>query len=172
MSSGGFSTRRGFDSPIVLAGHSYGGMVVQLAADRRPDLVSGFVLVDSSSGRQFEEAFPVTDFVWEDGATEVDKVGSAAELAAVDLGDIPLVVLTQDGLDGDLGADWARFQTELAGLSTTSLHLTATGAGHGIPAEAPDLVVAAVTAVVDAIEGTPLPPCADFATAGGACFDP
>jgi pimeloyl-ACP methyl ester carboxylesterase len=160
------------DGPVVLAGHSYGGMVVQLAADRRPDLVAGVVLVDSSSGRQFEEAFPVTHFAWEDGSTEVDKVGSAAELAAVDLGAIPLVVLTQDGLDGELGADWERFQAELAGLSTTSLHLTATGAGHGIPTEAPGLVVAAVSAVVDAVEGAQLPPCADFAAAGGACFEP
>jgi pimeloyl-ACP methyl ester carboxylesterase len=32
--------------PCVLAGHSWGGIVVQLLAWRRPDLVAGLVLVD------------------------------------------------------------------------------------------------------------------------------
>src|ERR1700722_9679373 len=32
--------------PCVLAGHSWGGMLVQLLAFRRPDLVAGLVLVD------------------------------------------------------------------------------------------------------------------------------
>ena len=89
----------------------------------------------------------------------------------MDLGAIPLVVLTQDGLDGVLGADWARYQTQLAALSSNSRHVTATGAGHGIQDKSPDLVVAAITAVLDAAaDAIALPDCAAFSIAGGACF--
>ena len=38
----------GVDPPYVLAGHSFGGLVVQLYASRFPDEVAGMVLVDSS----------------------------------------------------------------------------------------------------------------------------
>jgi pimeloyl-ACP methyl ester carboxylesterase len=34
------------DGPCVLAGHSWGGILVQLLARRRPELVAGLVLVD------------------------------------------------------------------------------------------------------------------------------
>jgi pimeloyl-ACP methyl ester carboxylesterase len=161
----------GIAGPVVLVGHSYGGMVVQLAADRYPALVDGVVLVDSSSGSQFEEGFEVTDHVWNDGPAEIDKPSSIIELADVELGAIPLVVLTQDGLTGDLGSAWARYQRLLASLSTTSVHLTATGAGHGIQDESPALVIAAVAAVLEALAGGDLPPCTAFEAAGGACFE-
>jgi pimeloyl-ACP methyl ester carboxylesterase len=36
--------------PCVLAGHSWGGMLVQLLAFRRPDLAAGLVLVDPGQG--------------------------------------------------------------------------------------------------------------------------
>ena len=160
----------GIDGPIVLVGHSNGGMVVQLAADRIP-AVAGVVLVDSSSGPQFAERFSVTNHVWDDSGTVIDQEGTVTELAAVELGEVPLVVLTQAGLEGDLGAAWARYQVGLATLSPNSLHLTATGAGHGIQMEAPNLVVAAVAAVVDAATGAaPLPACTEFQAVGGDCF--
>lgn len=38
----------GVEPPYVLAGHSFGGLVVQLYASRFPDEVAGMVLVDSS----------------------------------------------------------------------------------------------------------------------------
>ena len=42
-------TALGWERPIVL-GHSMGGMVVQLLALRRPDLVGGLILMDTSPG--------------------------------------------------------------------------------------------------------------------------
>jgi pimeloyl-ACP methyl ester carboxylesterase len=162
----------GITGSVVLVGHSYGGMVVQLAANRS-DQVAGVVLVDSSSGPQFADPFPVTDHVWDDRGTVIDQPATVIELAAVDLGSDPLIVLTQDGLEGEIGAMWAGYQTQLAALSSRSVHLTAVGAGHGIQDEAPDLVVAAVEAIVAAVEGAAeLPPCEDFEPAGGACFKP
>lgn len=43
--------------PCVLAGHSWGGIVVQLLAWRRPDLVAGLVLVDPAH-EQMTDALP------------------------------------------------------------------------------------------------------------------
>lgn len=161
----------GISGKVVLVGHSYGGMVVQLIADRHPELVAGVVLIDSSSGPQFDEPFPVTDHVWLDGSTEVDQPGSVAELDAVDLGAIPLVVLTQDGLEGEIGAMWTRYQVGLAEQSSNALHLTASGAGHTIQNDAPELVAAVIASVIDAVAGAALPPCEEFEAVGGACLE-
>jgi pimeloyl-ACP methyl ester carboxylesterase len=45
--------RAGIDGPYVLAGHSYGGMVVRMFADLYPDEVVGLVLVDASHPDQW-----------------------------------------------------------------------------------------------------------------------
>ena len=44
--------------PCVLAGHSWGGILVQLLAFRRPDLVAGLVLVDPGH-EDMERALPL-----------------------------------------------------------------------------------------------------------------
>ena len=43
----------GIDPPYVLAGHSYGGLVVRMFADRYPDEVVGMVLADASHPDQW-----------------------------------------------------------------------------------------------------------------------
>ncbi|MCC6611888.1 MAG: alpha/beta fold hydrolase [Anaerolineae bacterium] len=45
--------RAGIGGPYVLAGHSYGGLVVRMFADLYPDEVAGLVLVDSSHPDQW-----------------------------------------------------------------------------------------------------------------------
>ena len=45
--------RAGIDGPYVLAGHSYGGLVVRAFADQYPDEVVGLVLVDASHPDQW-----------------------------------------------------------------------------------------------------------------------
>src|SRR6201985_2275644 len=44
--------------PCVLAGHSWGGILVQLLAFRRPDLAAGLVLVDPGH-EEMESGLPV-----------------------------------------------------------------------------------------------------------------
>jgi pimeloyl-ACP methyl ester carboxylesterase len=45
--------RAGIGGPFVLAGHSYGGLVVRAFADRYPEDVAGLVLVDASHPDQW-----------------------------------------------------------------------------------------------------------------------
>lgn len=52
---------------VVLVGHSLGGLTAIALAGRRPELVSGLVLVDISPGLQPDGAQPVRDFL--SGAT-------------------------------------------------------------------------------------------------------
>ena len=148
------------DGPLVLVGHSYGGMVAQLTAHRHPDRVVGVVLVDSASRHEMEGEWLANDVPWFDGATEVDRPASATELAVVDdLGHIPLVVLSQGRIDGQFAIEWPRLQNELATLSTNTVHAVA-DTGHMIQSEAPDLVKQAVASVVQSVRtGTKLPPC-------------
>jgi hypothetical protein len=151
----------GVDGPLVLAGHSYGGMTVRLVAHEHPDRVLGLVLVDSASVRQFQGEWFRSDQEWFDGTANVDRIRSEKELLEVtSLGAIPLVVLTQGQMNGSFAVDWSRFQDELAALSTSSVHVVAKNSDHMIQENAPDLVVEGVREVVDAVRsGGSLPPC-------------
>ena len=66
------------------------------------------------------------------------------------LGPLPLVVLTHGnpflGPQGE--RDWQALQSDLAGLSSDSLHIMATGSGHYIQLDRPDLVIAAIKQVL------------------------
>lgn len=48
----------GFHGPYVFVGHSYGGLLARLFADRYPDEVAGVVLVESSHAGQFRARGP------------------------------------------------------------------------------------------------------------------
>ena len=164
----------GLPGPYVLVGHSYGGMVVRLAANRHPDTVAGLVLVDASSGHQFEGAWLANDDAWYDGGTDVDRVASGPELAAVrSLGAIPLIVLTEGQMSGQFEVDWSRFQDELATLSPNVLHLVARDSEHGIQDKAPALVIDAIRADVEAVRATSrLAACGPrFESLGAECLE-
>jgi hypothetical protein len=159
----------GVESPYVLVGHSYGGMLVRLFAAAHPEEVSGVVLIDASSGHQFE-VVDMSDPVWIDGGTEVDMPASAAQLADVTtLGSMPLAVLTQGDLNGPYEVLWSRYQDELAALSTDALHMVATESDHFVQEDRPELVIATVQAVLEAAaSGQALPPCGPAYEAVGA----
>jgi pimeloyl-ACP methyl ester carboxylesterase len=102
--------------PVVLVGHSLGGLIVRLYAQQHPHDVAGLVLVDPMHEDQFERIGPLmpppfpnepealtqlrsfwaTD--WRDPAKNqegVDFPTSQAQAHAIDsLGDIPMLVLT------------------------------------------------------------------------------
>ncbi|MEZ4667934.1 MAG: alpha/beta hydrolase [Anaerolineae bacterium] len=106
----------GIPRPVVLVGHSLGGLIVRLYAHQHPHDVAGLVLVDPMHEDQFERIGPkfyrpfpgepagLTQFRnfwttdWRDPAKNsegVDFVASQAEARAIDtLGDLPMLVLT------------------------------------------------------------------------------
>ena len=163
----------GIAGPFVIVGHSYGGMIARLLAHNYPADVAGLVLVDASSGHQFEGDWLADDQTWYDKGTIIDREASAAQLAAItSLGSIPLIVLTQGQMSGDFATAWSRFQDELATLSSNSLHMVAIDSGHSIQDDAPDLANASIRAVVEAARsGASLPPCGSaFETVGAECL--
>jgi hypothetical protein len=144
-----------------------------------PDDVAGMVLIDVSS----EPEVPIYERLhagpWIDGKDKVDIHATVRELhAAGDLGDIPLVVVTA----GMIQDEWlatvpklaARSQARLAGLSTNAYEVVAPDSGHFVHQDAPDVVLAAIDAVVMAArESAGLAPCADtFATVDATCVPP
>ena len=151
--------------PVVLVGHSYGGMPVRAFEGTYPNDVAGMVLIDVSS----EPEVPVYERLdagpWIDGTDRIDIHATVRELhAAGDLADIPLIVVTA----GVIEDEWlstvpklaARAQARLAGLSSNTIQVVATDSGHFVHRDAPGVVLAAIQQVVEATRaGSPLAAC-------------
>jgi pimeloyl-ACP methyl ester carboxylesterase len=142
--------------PFVMIGHSYGGMLVQLYANRHQTDVAGLVLVDSSHERQ-DRRFaqlpqdlrppPVT------AAESADVRSVMTELAKTPWrGAIPLVVLSRGkrppietatpAQQAQFDA-WQELQSDLATRSPGAEHIIAANSGHNIQIDEPDLIVSA-----------------------------
>ena len=146
--------------PCVLAGHSWGGILVQLLAFRRPDLAAGLVLVDPGH-EEMESGLPlalrwgwrVTRAVFRDELRDdaPKTVAALRELRAVarPFPDVPVVVLSAArGFPGRFRAHWTRLQAGLAGAAPQGRHVVVAGTGHNIPRERPDVVADAILTVV------------------------
>lgn len=153
----GLLTAIGVAEPVVLVGHSVGGLIVGMFAAHQADRVSGLVMVDASIPRLnlWPPDSPVTDGDDPD-ATVYDVVAGEVEILAADYPDVPAVVLTRTPgrWDVDLPHSaiddlWSVSQRRLARELAAPL-VEAAGAGHQLPRQAPALVAYAVDAVVDA----------------------
>jgi pimeloyl-ACP methyl ester carboxylesterase len=158
-------TGLGEPPPYVMVGHSYGGMIVRLYATTYPRDVVGMVLVESSHEDQiarFEAIDPST----------VKEMLAPSRSEALDLPafcdalhaspwqpTMRYVVLTRgrmsDASDptGRLKAlegVWQELQRELARRSPTGRQIIATGSGHYIQGDQPELVIEAVRSVLPA----------------------
>jgi pimeloyl-ACP methyl ester carboxylesterase len=178
--------------PCVLVGHSYGGMLVHLYAADYPHDVAGVVLVDSAHPdenarmvaalpppragedpelRRVRAGLRTLGFTNPEG---VDWVRSSNEArAAGPLGKTPLVVLTAGMHDSTLRPAltrpveraWLAMQSELARLSSDSVHVVATQSGHAIQSNLgqPAVVIRAIRAVIGADRRHErLPPCREL----------
>jgi pimeloyl-ACP methyl ester carboxylesterase len=180
----------GIECPCVFVGHSFGGAIILLFASHHREDVAGLVLDDAASGaatRKWLEMLPkppkndvdpfrgVRDVLeGSDPLSEPDHVDWGAtetqlrNVKSIDA--IPLVVLTAaksqlaDELPPPYGKRaygiWLATQTQLASLSSNSIHAIAQYSGHFIHENQPNVVAAAVAAVVGSVRSDEaLPAC-------------
>ena len=149
--------------PYVVVGHSWGGLLARLFAWTYPRRTAGAVLVDATT---FPYLTPETVRRLPRQTTTregIDKLAAVEESAAIkSLGSVPLIVLGSN--KPPLDRKFLQAQDAEAALSTDSIDAIALHSTHYIqypaPSGQPQLVVAAVDAVVTAIrKHEPLPPC-------------
>ena len=150
--------------PCVLAGHSWGGILVQLLAFRRPELAAGLVLVDPGH-EEMDSALPLSirwgwrtmraffpDELHEDAPVTFAAVREL-RAAARSFPDVPVVVLSAGrGLPRRFRANWTRLQAELAAAAPRGRHVVVDGTGHNIPRNRPGVVARTILEVVAAAQ--------------------
>jgi pimeloyl-ACP methyl ester carboxylesterase len=152
--------------PCVLAGHSWGGMLVQLLAFRRPDLAAALVLVDPGH-EEMESLLPppvrwgwrIMRTVFPDELHDDAPVTMAAiremRAAATPFPDVPVVVLSAArGFPRRFRAHWTRLQAGLAAAAPQGRHVVVDGTGHNIPRDRPDVVAGTILAVAAQARGS------------------
>ena len=157
----------GEQPPFVLVSFSFGGLVTQLYASTHPDDVAGIVLVESNHPDEldvFQSHLTPAQVAEDRDAMQANPEGadlpaSFEQVQAADgLPEVPLVVVTggraepwPPGWDAKL-FDRLRAdqQRQLAELVPGGEQVIADLAGHDVPNEQPDVVIAAIESVLAA----------------------
>ncbi|HXA12742.1 MAG TPA: alpha/beta hydrolase [Mycobacterium sp.] len=157
----------GISTPVVVAAHSYGGLVADLLARTHPELVSGLVMVDPVSEFLPSLGNPVQNAAFNrDAATSEGPDGEgfladdayARIRAAPPLPTVPAIVLSSDKFPppAQLKPDnYTLTQIQQAGsrlaseLGTTNV--TTTDSGHNLMLYQPQLVADEIIAVVERV---------------------
>lgn len=158
--------------PYLLVGHSIGGMITRLYAQRHPERTSGLVFVDSFGtnmkpflGNDWPAYVrllnrPGTAFDDDPGFEKVDIDGAVAAVdRAGPLPKVPVVVIsktqpfaaaagTPKPLLKRLERAWPRVQQALVELAPRTPHLLATGSDHYVQIHDPDLTIGAIRLAV------------------------
>jgi len=165
-------------TPAVLVGHSWGGAVAQAFAEQHLGQVAGMVMIDPSVPDQLRKWLQLLPPKPKHGPDPSGPLRSELSQALrstqtserlrwgasdpelrrlTSLGKTPLVVLTAgmlglpfptQALQARAYATWLALHRRLASLSSNSIHAVAQFSGHHIYESQPDLVVAAIRAVV------------------------
>jgi pimeloyl-ACP methyl ester carboxylesterase len=151
--------------PYLLAGHSAGGLYVNMFARMYPEEVAGVLLIDSSHPLQFEyfkndqpllySAFVTTTALGKTSyeASILENVHAEFDQAAA-FPNVPLVVLTAEKSSlletPAMRKQWLEFQADLAGMSTGAKHQVVEGSGHFIHRDKPQVVIDEITSLVNA----------------------
>ena len=89
----------GIEGPMVVAGHSYGGLVARVFAHRYPERVAGLVLVDSAHEEMEERLPPRGRAMVDDILNSFGILGLANRFGILRVVGVPSPLL--DGLDGE-----------------------------------------------------------------------
>jgi len=176
--------RAGIQGPLVMAGHSLGGLFIRHYAATYPADVAGMVLVDSTHEDQDPPPAAirlVASVLGRAGVTralfQFDDPGLNAmyksnrslgatieEFAAVEESENQTrqahLLLGDKPLvvitagSNDSDPTWHRLQTELVSRSSAAKHIIATGSGHYVQDDRPRLVIDAIRDVVSATKNT------------------
>jgi pimeloyl-ACP methyl ester carboxylesterase len=156
----------GMESPIVLVGHSFGGLVGLDYAHRWPDQVAALVLVDPTHPEQFDTFGPLIpdqlaqmkEF-WTNGwrtpdgtAERIDFQRTFASIREItSLGDLPLTVLTSGAWQfaDEPHQKWIGFHRKYVALSSRGRQRVLPNTDHFLQRSAPDEIVKAITEVVN-----------------------
>lgn len=154
-------------APLVFVAHSYGGLVLDLLARTRPDLVAGIVMVDAVSEFLLDVGSPAQNAAFNrDSATPPEPGGEAVLMddafarisTAPPLPGVPAIVLSADKFappealrpDNYTLAQIHRANDMLAAaLGTTNV--LATGSGHNMMLYQPKFVADNIVAIVDRV---------------------
>jgi pimeloyl-ACP methyl ester carboxylesterase len=157
----------GIEPPLVLVGHSFGGLVARLFAARHPEDVTGVILIDPSPSTLVEDTCELRDasrcaqlttmLTPEGNPERIDWAASVAELAGASaLPDVPLVVLAATAQASDVSPEeverWLARQQELVDSVSTG-RLVVVDSGHFIHLDRPEEVAEAIGSVLEAIPG-------------------
>lgn len=157
------------ERPLILVGHSTGGLDALLYVRAHRADVSGLVLVDSPS-----ESAPAPPTSLADGRTQLDFASGLCKLRhARRLGDLPIVVLSHGMRSFSTVAaerSWNEMQRQLGGDSSNTLHVIALKSRHLIQVDQRELVAAAVEEMAAVVPtGDRLRCIPAFRRAGGRC---
>lgn len=121
--------------PLVLVGHSRGGIGARTYAVRHLAVVKGMVLVDSlPRGKQDSPALGSKPLIVIQAGREIsDQVPARTRFR--------------------LNSMWTDLQTDLTALSTDRIHVVAATSTHDVPRDQPEVISTATRAVVDAVRG-------------------
>jgi len=155
---------QGLDDKLILVGHSYGGLLVQLFVQRYPELVSGLVLIDAMNVG-FVDRFGLDNLnavtpYFDNPTANHEKAGNRMvdffpETLATMTGrglpaDKPVVLITAGNAPFSLDV-WRSCHEEMVADSERHRMVIAQGNNHDIVDENPELVVSTIARLVSEI---------------------
>lgn len=157
------------ESPFILVGHSFGGLVSRLFASINPNLVAGMILVDAVPEYKeitFEKILPNHLLIpnreyYSNPMLNSEKINKIESYKQVDnhkcVFEFPLTVITR-GLPDNSEKDWPNqeildveqeLQFEFKKLASDSKVIVAQQSRHYIQNDEPDLIVREITEMVN-----------------------
>ena len=143
-----FLAAQGIEGPVLLVGHSYGGLLATAYAGKNPDRVHGIVLADPALPFELPLFTPkvrrAVEQITARNPENVDLLGSYREAARATLPDVPFVFV--DAAQEDLPTGWGAkgYRKALTGFiaSLPQGRLVESPTDHIDVLDAPELVAA------------------------------